>query len=71
MDLQKLLVYINRNQMLPDYAGINPKGGFNHRIQNKTTMGEPGAGLTQDEKAKMKAGLKKFVEDINIVIETL
>jgi hypothetical protein len=71
MDLQELLIYINRNEMLPKYSGINPKGGFNHRLRGITTAGKPGAGLSAEDKSQVKDGLQKFIQDINQVIETL
>jgi len=71
MDLQELLIYINRNEMLPKYSGINPKGGFNHRLRGITTAGKPGPGLSAEDKAQVTEGLKSFVKDINKVIESL
>lgn len=71
MDLQELLIYINRNQMLPKYSGINPAGGFNHRLRGITTAGKPCAGLSAEDKAQVTEGLKAFVQDINTVIKSL
>lgn len=71
MTFQDFFNYINRNQMLPTFCGIEPKGGFNQRLAGKDTQGKPSKGLTKQDKILLKEGMKKYAEEINQLADSI
>lgn len=72
MSLSELFEVIQRRFFLINYAKINPNSGINHRFTGRgTNEKDKKTGLTEDDKAGIKAGLISLVEDINNVIEIL
>lgn len=70
--LKELFKLLNRRQFLIEKAKIDPDAGYNHRINGQqTNERNKTKTLTDDDKAKTKAGLISLVEDINNVIEIL
>lgn len=71
-NLNDLFEIVKRKSFLVSYAKINPEGGINHRFTGRGTNDlDKRTGLTDKDKEEIKAGLVKFVDDVNQVIATL
>lgn len=53
------------------FTNLKARGGLYHRINGKSTRGDKPKELTDNDKAELKAGLTKMVQEINTIIETL
>lgn len=73
--MEKLLTlfeFFNRRKFLIEICGLNPNGGLNHRLSLKgTNSSDKRNQPTEDERAKIKAGLEEFKLKIDETIAAL
>jgi hypothetical protein len=68
--LQDVFEYIKFTKLLENFTDINPTGGIRHRIIGiKTNNIDKKSGLTEKDRAALKAGLTEFISQVQKVID--